>query len=230
MDEERWEQFAELRDSALQTARAWGYKEHAMTLWAYRSRAWARKAWLAWYRSASRCRLEPVKRVARMNQAPPGRDRDRRRGQGDQRPRRVDQRGDSEGEVLSARIPQTANDSATPSTFISAALISTPSVSPSDPTLSTRIPEDPRCYAFPADRPSGLPNTCCAEFVGSTRVHGNLSWRWQTSALRPMSGVPRTLTQCVSISYSTLTEPCRLSQRPVGARSWRNSLSWTFPY
>ena len=50
MDEERWEQFAELRDSALQTARAWGYKEHAMTLWAYRSRAWARKAWMAWYR------------------------------------------------------------------------------------------------------------------------------------------------------------------------------------
>ena len=66
MDEERWEQFAELRDSALQTARAWGYKEHAMTLWAYRSRAWARKAWMAWYRSAIRCRLEPVKRVARM--------------------------------------------------------------------------------------------------------------------------------------------------------------------
>ena len=64
MDEERWEQFAELRDSALQTARAWGYKEHAMTLWAYRSRAWARKAWLAWYRSAIRCRLEPVKRHA----------------------------------------------------------------------------------------------------------------------------------------------------------------------
>ena len=56
MDEERWEQFAELRDSAQQTARAWGYKEHAMTLW----------AWMAWYRSAIRCRLEPVKRVARM--------------------------------------------------------------------------------------------------------------------------------------------------------------------
>ena len=72
MDEERWEQFAELRDSALQTARAfletaraWGYKETCrITLWAYRSRAWARKAWLAWYRSAIRCRLEPVKRVA----------------------------------------------------------------------------------------------------------------------------------------------------------------------
>ena len=37
-----------------------------MTLWDYRSRVWARKAWLAWYRSAIRCRLEPVKRVARM--------------------------------------------------------------------------------------------------------------------------------------------------------------------
>ena len=66
MDEERWEQFAELRSSALQTARAWGYKEHAMTLWDYRTRGWARKAWQTWYRSAIRCRLEPVKKVARM--------------------------------------------------------------------------------------------------------------------------------------------------------------------
>ncbi len=66
MDEERWEQFAELRSSALQTARAWGYKEHAMTLWEYRTRDGARKAWEAWYRSAIRCRLEPVKKVARM--------------------------------------------------------------------------------------------------------------------------------------------------------------------
>ena len=66
MDWQRWKAFGALRDSALQTARAWGYKEHAMTLWEYRSRAWARKAWLAWYRSAIRCRLEPVKRVARM--------------------------------------------------------------------------------------------------------------------------------------------------------------------
>jgi len=66
MDGERWGKFAELRSSALQTARAWGYKEHAMTLWSYRSRTWARKAWQAWYRSAIRCRLEPVKKVARM--------------------------------------------------------------------------------------------------------------------------------------------------------------------
>ena len=32
----------------------------------YKSRTWARKAWQAWYDSAIRCRLEPVKRVARM--------------------------------------------------------------------------------------------------------------------------------------------------------------------
>ena len=37
-----------------------------MTLWDYRSRTWARKAWLIWYRSAIRCRLEPVKRVVCM--------------------------------------------------------------------------------------------------------------------------------------------------------------------
>ena len=66
MDAERWQRFAALRDSALQTARAWGYKEHAMTLWNYRTRGWARQAWQAWYQSAIRCRLEPVKRVARM--------------------------------------------------------------------------------------------------------------------------------------------------------------------
>ncbi len=66
MDAERWERFAALRNSALQTARAWGYKEQAMTQRGYQTREWARTGWLAWYRSAIRCRLEPVKRVARM--------------------------------------------------------------------------------------------------------------------------------------------------------------------
>ena len=37
-----------------------------MTLWDYRSRTWARKTWHTWIRLAIRCRLEPVKRVARM--------------------------------------------------------------------------------------------------------------------------------------------------------------------
>ena len=37
-----------------------------MTLWRYRYRAWARKAWFEWYAWAIRSKLEPVKRVARM--------------------------------------------------------------------------------------------------------------------------------------------------------------------
>jgi len=63
---ERWESFAPLRTSSLKTARAWAIKEFAMQLWNFKSRAWARKAWLRWYSWAIRSRLEPVKKVARM--------------------------------------------------------------------------------------------------------------------------------------------------------------------
>lgn len=66
MDAERWDRFEALRTSRLQTARAWSYKERAMMGWAPGTRKGAREAWLAWYRSAIRCRLEPIKRVARM--------------------------------------------------------------------------------------------------------------------------------------------------------------------
>lgn len=67
MSDNRRERFAALRTSALQTARAWGYKERALLQWRRGgSREWARAAWLAWYRSAIRCQLEPIKRVARM--------------------------------------------------------------------------------------------------------------------------------------------------------------------
>ena len=58
--------FAQLRDSTLKTARAWAIKEAAMSLWEYRRRAWARKAWQRWYSWAIRSRLEAVKQVARM--------------------------------------------------------------------------------------------------------------------------------------------------------------------
>ena len=37
-----------------------------MMQWTGGSRELAREEWLGWYRSAIRCRLEPVKRVARM--------------------------------------------------------------------------------------------------------------------------------------------------------------------
>jgi len=64
--EERWRAFEPLRTSMLRTARAWAIKTLAMELWRYRRRGWARKAWLRWYSWAIRCRLEPIKAVARM--------------------------------------------------------------------------------------------------------------------------------------------------------------------
>jgi len=58
--------FRSLRDSALKTARAWAIKELAMRLWKYRSRTWARRAWLSWFQWAIRSQLEPVRKVASM--------------------------------------------------------------------------------------------------------------------------------------------------------------------
>lgn len=60
------DRFAALRNSALKTARAWAIKEAAMMLWEYMSRGWARKAWQRWLGWAQRCRLEPVRQVAKM--------------------------------------------------------------------------------------------------------------------------------------------------------------------
>jgi len=60
---------ARLKTLALQTARAWAIKEHAMCLWHYISRTWARKAWEGWISWAMRSRLEPIKKVARMVRA-----------------------------------------------------------------------------------------------------------------------------------------------------------------
>ena len=62
----QWWQFGSLRDSRLRVARAWALKEAAMMLWSYRVRGWAERAWNRWCSWASRCRLEPMKRVARM--------------------------------------------------------------------------------------------------------------------------------------------------------------------
>ena len=61
--------FRRMKRAALRTARAWALKEHAMCLWSYVSRTWARKAWKGWISWAIRSRLEPVKRVARMIRA-----------------------------------------------------------------------------------------------------------------------------------------------------------------
>lgn len=67
MDETMWNStFKILRESSLQTSRAWAIKELAMSLWNYASRGWATKVWRKWIAWARRCHLEPMKKVAAM--------------------------------------------------------------------------------------------------------------------------------------------------------------------
>lgn len=56
--------FRQLRDSALKTADAWALKEHAMSIWDYVSRTWARKAWEDWIALAEASTLAPMRTVA----------------------------------------------------------------------------------------------------------------------------------------------------------------------
>ncbi len=56
----------ELKSSNLKTARAWAIKTHAMCLWGFKVRGWARKACMSWYACAIRSWLEPVKKVGTM--------------------------------------------------------------------------------------------------------------------------------------------------------------------
>ena len=51
---------------AAKTGRAWALKEYAMSLWHYRSRGWAERAWERWLSWALRSRLMPMKAVAHM--------------------------------------------------------------------------------------------------------------------------------------------------------------------
>ena len=57
--------FRQLQISSLKTARAWAIKELSQKLWQYKSRTWARKRWKQWLSWAMRCRLEPMKKVAK---------------------------------------------------------------------------------------------------------------------------------------------------------------------
>lgn len=64
MRDDRRQRFESLRAMCTKVARAWSIRETAMQLWGYVSQAFARKAWMKWISWASRCRLEPIKRVA----------------------------------------------------------------------------------------------------------------------------------------------------------------------
>jgi transposase len=66
MDGEQKQEFAELRQSELKTARAWALKETAMALYNYVYEKPARKHFHWWYNWAVRSRLQPIKEVAGM--------------------------------------------------------------------------------------------------------------------------------------------------------------------
>lgn len=66
LPEKMVERFSFLRESNLKTARAWAIKESLRELWHYRRKGWAELFWRQWYFWATHCRLEPVKKVARM--------------------------------------------------------------------------------------------------------------------------------------------------------------------
>ncbi|MCY4234569.1 MAG: ISL3 family transposase [Bacteroidetes bacterium] len=59
------EQLKGLKDSALKTARAWAMKEMNRSLWNYKSRTWALKAWKRWLGWLDRSQLDPMKKVSK---------------------------------------------------------------------------------------------------------------------------------------------------------------------
>jgi transposase len=63
---QRWADLKVLRRRTLKTAEAWAVKEMAMSLWGYKTRTWARKAWKQCLQWAKMTDLGPVISVARM--------------------------------------------------------------------------------------------------------------------------------------------------------------------
>lgn len=66
VSDEQWAQFKALKESELQTARAWAIREQFRWFREYRYAGSARKFFALWYQWASRCRLKPVQQVAAM--------------------------------------------------------------------------------------------------------------------------------------------------------------------
>jgi transposase len=66
LDREQRQRIKALSSIAAKTGRAWALKEYAMSLWHYRTRGWAQRAWQRWLSWAMRSRLIPMKTVAHM--------------------------------------------------------------------------------------------------------------------------------------------------------------------
>ena len=64
--EEKRSRLRELLRGNLRSGRAWAWKESLRDLWSYSTEGWARRFFSDWYAGAIRCKLEPVKKVARM--------------------------------------------------------------------------------------------------------------------------------------------------------------------
>ena len=69
LNDERAARFAALAGTQLKTARAWYYKDFFRLFWESESRWEAEGFFNHWYAGAIRCRLEPIKRVARTLKA-----------------------------------------------------------------------------------------------------------------------------------------------------------------
>jgi len=66
ISDERRPEFEPLKNAELKTSRAWALKEQFRWFWEYHYPGNAEKFFNSWYAWASRCRLEPMKKVARM--------------------------------------------------------------------------------------------------------------------------------------------------------------------
>ncbi len=66
LSEDRWIEFETLKDQELKTSRAWAIKEQFRWFWEYCYAGNARKFFNRWYGWASRSRLKPVIKVAKM--------------------------------------------------------------------------------------------------------------------------------------------------------------------
>lgn len=66
LSDEQWQRFAPLKQAQLKTARAWALREQFRWFWEYQHAGWAKRFFKQWYGWASRCRLRPMVKVAKM--------------------------------------------------------------------------------------------------------------------------------------------------------------------
>jgi len=66
LSQEKSAEFEQLKDSQLKTSRAWAIREQFRWFWECRSAEEAEEFFRSWFRWASRCRLKPIKKVAKM--------------------------------------------------------------------------------------------------------------------------------------------------------------------